>query len=351
MKRRRQRKDTVWKPWPTFLAWCPEAHRFDAFTSTLVALVGAGVCEVFDFDDDDSDFFLPPREAAALIRAQYESTGFQRANIEFHAPSGRELQLGALVYSPRLCELGEPALSVGFWSQPFFEGFLLPEDFPWLKRGGPSSVAIQAGVAWQVAIRDTYEILMRFCTSSPAITTGCCVEGPDWGAPITAAGTYHADGYPGRDLALTWMYLHDKEPIDLAAGWSIDALRERVEASPRGSSVWIVDEDRLAREQVLSALDLPPKDLSDALKAASRKLDPAWEAIELGLHRLLEESSDDNSELIPVTEEHIRFIEDHTPATVKRLDNGALILIAHPDRTLWPLWSDALALLGIRPKR
>jgi len=52
--------------------------------------------------------------------------------------------------------------------------------------------------------------------------------------------------------------------------------------------------------------------------------------------------------MIPVAPEHIRLIEEYTPAYVRRLDNGAVALIAHPNRTLWPLWSEALRLLGIR---
>jgi hypothetical protein len=33
---------------------------------------------------------------------------------------------------------------------------------------------------------------------------------------------------------------------------------------------------------------------------------------------------------------------------VRRLPNGAVMLATHPYRTLWPLWADALGLLGIR---
>ena len=353
MKRKRQRKNTVWKPWPTFLAWCPAARRYDAFTETLVALVGEkGVCEVFDFDDDDSDFFLPPREAAELIRARYEKGGWQKAHIEFAAPSGRELLLCADVYLDRRREPGFALLDVGFWSEPFFEELLLPDKLTRFKHR-PSSLAEEAAVAWLIALSDSLDILKRLCTSSPAITVGCCVEGPDWGAPLSAAAaTYHADGYPGRDLALSWMYLHNKEPIDLAAGWSIDTLRERVEASPHGSSIWIVDEDRLGREEILKALDLPPKTLVEGLEAAANKLHPSWEPIQWALADYivkLQNAPDDQKEMTPVTEEHIRFIEDCTPAYVRHLDNGGLVLHAHPDRTLWPLWADALRLLGIRP--
>jgi hypothetical protein len=32
---------------------------------------------------------------------------------------------------------------------------------------------------------------------------------------------------------------------------------------------------------------------------------------------------------------------------MRRLPNGGVLLATHPDRILWPLWADALFLLGI----
>ncbi|MBK9260138.1 MAG: hypothetical protein IPM54_09915 [Polyangiaceae bacterium] len=211
-----------------------------------------------------------------------------------------------------------------------------------------------AGVAWFMAINDMLHILKRFCTSHPAITMGCCLEGPEWSAPLTGAASYHADGYPGRDLALSWIHLHDKDPLDLAVGLPMDALRERVEAAPPKSSIWIVDEDRVSREQILDALDVPGKTLVETLDAAAKKFHPTWDSMmEVGFASYLQaltDESDREREAALVTEEHIKLIEDTSPAYVTHLDNGALILYAHPDRTLWPLWADALDLLGIRPK-
>ncbi|WP_437713486.1 hypothetical protein WMF45_47005 [Sorangium sp. So ce448] len=44
---------------------------------------------------------------------------------------------------------------------------------------------------------------------------------------------------------------------------------------------------------------------------------------------------------------HVRFIERHSPYHVQRLPNGGLLLATHPFRTLWPLWTDALSVLGM----
>jgi hypothetical protein len=343
------------KPWPAFLAWCPDEKRFDAFTLALSALVGeAGQCTVWDFtkEDEEDGYLLPPAKAAELARPGFDKHGWQRAHIEFVALSGRELEFCANVHLDRRREPGFTMLDLAFWTEAYTEGYLLPDKLPRLKRGNPISTALEAGIAWQLGTWDAYDILVRLCTSSPAITTGGCGEGPDWGAPITMAITYHADGNPSRDLALSWIRLHDKEPIDLAAGLPIEELRARVEASPPGSSVWVIDEDRLAREEVLAALDLPPDELLAAVAAAAKKRDPEWLKIENDLLRVLNEitkSPAEDREMVPVTEEHINFIEQHTPIFIHRLDNGAVVLAANPDRTLWPLWADALRLLGIRP--
>jgi hypothetical protein len=99
-------------------------------------------------------------------------------------------------------------------------------------------------------------------------------------------------------------------------------------------------------------LALPPKELVAALEAAAARIDPVWKAIEAECTRVLGDlakAAADDVETIPLNGDHIRFIQDHSPASVEHLDNGALVLIAHPYRTLWPLWANALALLGIRP--
>ncbi|MBK9262854.1 MAG: hypothetical protein IPM54_24005 [Polyangiaceae bacterium] len=364
MKRKRKSKHSA-NPWPAFMGWCPEDQRFEALASTMVALAGEeGICYVSprnprDIDDPDyvyvpqPDYFVPPREAIEVIRPEYQKYASIGAYInDFRASSGRVLQLHASTTRDRKLSIlpGHPNLNVAFCDEPFVEGQLLPDKLMRFK-GIVMKPGFDAAMAWLMALRDSLDILTRFCTSHPSITMGCCLEGPRWGAPLTGAASYHADGYPGRDLALSWIHLHDKDPLDLAVGWTIDALRERVEASPPNSSVWIVDEQRLSREQILAALDLPPKTLVGALETAANKLHPEWEAIQWKLAeymKLLVKAPESDKEMIPVTEEHIHFIEEYTPAYVRHLDNKALVLHAHPDRTIWPLWADALALLGIR---
>jgi hypothetical protein len=56
---------------------------------------------------------------------------------------------------------------------------------------------------------------------------------------------------------------------------------------------------------------------------------------------------DQNSRL--QEDETLAFIERHAPNHVQRLPNGGVVLATHPYRTLWPLWADALFLLGIIP--
>jgi hypothetical protein len=165
------------------------------------------------------------------------------------------------------------------------------------------------------------------------------------------AATYHADGCVGRDLALSWIRLHDSERLELAAGLPMDTLRERVEAAPRGARVSVRERGVLTREEVLAALALRADDLLEALDAAAVP-DNEWLTVEPLAHDAFE-SAVHGAHTVQVhvfTEPHVRFIQAHAPFHVRRLPNGAVLLATHPYRTLWPLWADALDLLGIRPK-
>jgi len=62
-------------------------------------------------------------------------------------------------------------------------------------------------------------------------------------------------------------------------------------------------------------------------------------AVEMMLHGELPKASADDMETIPLNGDHIRFIQNHSPAFVEHLDNGAVVLFPHPYRTLWPLWA------------
>ncbi len=86
--------------------------------------------------------------------------------------------------------------------------------------------------------------------------------------------------------------------------------------------------------------------------AAANKFHPRWDAMmDAGFGTYMQDlvNAPNEKEAVLVNEDHIQFIEECSPAYVKHLDNNALILYAHPDRTLWPLWASALDLLGIRP--
>jgi hypothetical protein len=47
------------------------------------------------------------------------------------------------------------------------------------------------------------------------------------------------------------------------------------------------------------------------------------------------------------TRKHVRFLEQHAPFRVRRLPSGGVVLSTHPFRSLWPLWADALFVLGL----
>jgi hypothetical protein len=195
------------------------------------------------------------------------------------------------------------------------------------------------------------------------VPTGACTGEEDWIAPVEMCATYNASAAElARDLALSWMSLHDKESVSRIAGTSLEALHARVDAAPRGARVPMKGGSELtgslSRETVLKALATPPATLLEALEAAAVP-DKAWRAAEpqareiMDLLRQLGEAAEGDGppafRAKVTTRGHVRFLEEHAPFNVRRLPSGGMVLATHPYRTLWPLWADALYLLGITP--
>jgi hypothetical protein len=215
--------------------------------------------------------------------------------------------------------------------------------------------------------------------ASARVTTGGCTWFWEWGPPVHGCATYNADARIARDLALTWVHLHDGDKMACAAGLSLEALAARVEAAPRGSRIAVASDleftrerepskstpgqsfrewrgdgialpsnAELTREQVLAALSTPPGALLEALEASAVP-DDAWRAVEPSALEAIE-AAKQGMPTYEVTFQHRRyfqFIQRHAPYHVRCLPNGGVLLATHPYRTLWPLWADALWLLGI----
>ncbi|WP_437779176.1 hypothetical protein [Sorangium sp. So ce1097] len=261
---------------------------------------------------------------------------------------------------------------------------------------GVRSVEAEAAMISMQFEQDMEDILLGLCApdARPRVTTGACSAVFGWPAPVEACATYHADAASvARDLALSWLHIHDGDIVERAAGLSMDALHARVEAAPRGARVgvasavervdehWGLDRDAsrsradrptrpdavrrgprsrlvgdedLTREQVLAALSMPPATLLGALEASAVP-DEAWRSVEPRARELVQEiievprEGEPSYEVKVATGRHVRFIERHSPYYVRRLPNGGVVLATHPFRTLWPLWSDALFVLGLMP--
>ncbi|WP_437599433.1 hypothetical protein WMF28_42075 [Sorangium sp. So ce590] len=228
---------------------------------------------------------------------------------------------------------------------------------------GPRSVEAEAAAACHLVQGDVEDLLLRLCApdASGRVPTGACTDKEDWIAPVEMCATYNANAAElARDLALSWVSLHDKESASRIAGNSLEALRARVDAAPRGARVPMKSTSELtgslSRETVLKALATPPATLLEALDAAAVP-DDAWRVAEPKARELLElrrQLDDEAAGEVPpafwvdiTTREHTRFLEEHAPFHVRRLPSGGVVLATHPYRTLWPLWADALFVLGL----
>ncbi|WP_437779175.1 hypothetical protein [Sorangium sp. So ce1097] len=345
---------------PRFFAWCDEPERIDAFAAALTALRIPGAlidlmmsatisCETRSID-----------EVLATVRAHF---GGQKSA---HVGSGmmlreseRGMTFGLDCYpeeSERRHPYGPLKLEAGERKRDFY-----PYEIP--VGDGPRSVEAEAAVAHHLVQGDIEDLLLRLCApdASGRVPTGACTGEEGWIAPVEMCATYNANATElARDLALSWVNLHDKESVSRIAGTSLEALRARVEAAPRGARVPMTGGSELtrslSRETVLKALATPPATLLEALEAAAVP-DDAWRAAEPQAHEIMEllrqlgeaaEGEGPPAFRAKITSPgHVRFLEDHAPFHVRRLPSGGVVLATHPYRSLWPLWADALFLLGI----
>ena len=254
------------------------------------------------------------------------------------------------------------------------------------------AVEVEAAIQALQTQQDIEEIMLRFCAPDARgrVTTGACVDLWGWSAPVETCATYHADAASvARDLALSWVHLHDGDKVERAASMSLLALQARVEAAPpgasvaiagnpkralehlllehaaatsretrhatpnaarRGARVAIAGDAELSREAVLGALAAPPGALLEALEAAAVP-DDEWRAVEPCALEVIQATKEGapTYKVDLTTRKHVQFIERHAPYHVRRLPKGGVLLATHPYRTLWQLYADALFLLGITP--
>lgn len=329
---------------PFFYAWCDEASRVDAFAAALSALARpGGLCSVMTFDVMRSGLSIDG--AIAMVRTDFVPEMTAYVSFDVTLSSGRLLAAFAHCCGEE-CERRRPLGPL--WMAPSEGGQLPVARLPIGPGSGARHVEVEAAIAAIAAQQEAEDLLVRFCKSQ-RVTTGGCTGLRGWGAPVELGATYHADAASvGRDLALSWVHLHDKAKVERAASLSLDALRARVEAAPPEARVAVQGGAELSRAQVLAALATPPGALLDALEACAVP-DDEWRAVEpLALETL--QATHEGAPTYDVdvtTRQHVRFLQQHAPYHVRRLPNGGVLLATHPYRVLWPLWADALFLLGI----
>ena len=377
---------------PYFHGWCDESGRVNAFVAALSALAMPGRrCTIHIQPLGLPDTWrssISYDEAVELALSSFAS------GTSIHALLDVMTRSEASVWFSLMCK-GEtfahryPLGPLGASVADRIDFLIRRMDI--VIGNGPRSTAVEAAV-FSIQIQDNAEdVLLRLCAPDGGgqVTTGACTFFHPWGAPVETCATYHADvEMLARDLALSWVHLHDGNMTERMTGLSLDALAAHVEAAPRGarvgvaSSVERLDEhlerdlaakrsretqparpdlarkgsrpmlggdEELTREQVLQALETSPATLLEALDAAAVP-DDEWRAAEpLALEAIeAKEQGAPTLEIDVSTGKHRRFIEQHAPYHVRRLPNGGVLLATHPYRTLWQLWADALLLLGIR---
>ncbi|AGP42316.1 hypothetical protein BE04_04970 [Sorangium cellulosum] len=333
---------------PSFFAWCDESDRIDAFTEALSALVHPWrICSSLSIFSTWRDE-IPVDEVAATLHAQFGTDAYAWASFGVTLSSGR-----ALGFSSHCCGDGQlrRGASGPLGMSPFDKEELLPLRLPVGLLASAKSIEVEAAMASLVVQEDVEDLLLRLCApgASRRVTTGGCTKLGHWGAPIEIGATYHATATEVvRDLALSWVHLHGDDKVERAAGLSMDALRARVDAAPHGARIAVKGGAEVSREAVLQAIDTAPAVLLDALEASALP-DDDWRAVEPYAREVMKMIAEGApvQDVDLTTRKHVRFLEQHAPYHVRRLPSGGVVLATHPYRTLWPLWNDALFLLGI----
>ncbi|XXX75648.1 hypothetical protein WMF30_49160 [Sorangium sp. So ce134] len=376
---------------PLFYAWCSEADRVDAFAAVISALVHpGGTCDVWIRSSDHAAEILrnaiAVEEAVATVRQNFAAGSRIYASLRVKLRSGTSLPFGVVCAGEEYERRG-PWGPLYAWSPDRREVHL---ERVTIAISGARSVDVEAAVLSMQVQQDIEDLILRVCAPSEQrrVTTGACTDLWGWGAPIELCATYHAEARTvARDLALSWLYLHDGVKMERAAGMSLDELLARVEAAPHGAHVSVagnmdrvrehllldhaanqprdaratrVDAVRrgpraalagdveLTREVVLEALDTRPSVLLDALEASAVP-DDEWRGVESAALETIAATKEGapTYEADVTSRKHVQFIQRHAPYHVRPLSNGGMLLATHPFRTLWQLWADALFLLGI----
>jgi hypothetical protein len=352
---------------PYFFAWCDEAARVDALGATLPMLVEhpPEYNQIHGCMHPGPDFSTTSvDEAVATIRAHFGSAD---ADV-FVIPtlnSGRSIRCTLRGFSDR-SERSSGWGPLHLHPDPI-------EDFAPTARNLASGndardFEAEAVLLWALVLEDLVELLLRLCApdESGRVLTGGCTSAWTWRAPVSMCATYHADVREiARDLALSWVSLHDGESVSRIAGLSMEALHGRVDAAPIEARVFPRDNSgrsiALSRETVLRALAMPGSALFEALVASANKLNNVWHAVEVRAVELgeltielkksgVEDATcnrDSSLRYVEMTGEHVYFMADHAPFHIESFPSGRVLLATHFYRTLWPLWADALCSLGL----
>jgi hypothetical protein len=380
---------------PAFHAWCGEAAKVDAFTATLSALANPEYRHDVEVSTPGNSGWVKREgvsiaEVIEVVRAKFTTRSRTLVSASGRTVSGEPFSLFM-----ECCGVDYRAQ----WRPHIMLGAELPDwpevDDPFqpdvVLHGGKRSRMGEAALFTMGALDVLEHVLLRICApdESKRVTTGG-MSGWRWEAPLELTGTYNLDGNVARDVALSWISIYEGDRIEHVAGLTMDALAARVDAASTGTRIGVAADVKrrgehtridleatstklgwpphpgavrqgarkmlptdvvLTREEVLAILQTPPSVLLDALEAAAVP-DPDWRDAEATALEMIEakKRGEPTAQIIYPDGTHAHFLEHHAPFHVRRLPNGGVLLATHPYRTLWPLWADALDLLGIRRK-
>lgn len=391
------------RPIPALYAWVDEARAGEALVATLAAVFepdvpgdqgGPGYLEVFS--QGGSSRAQSVEEVRPIIRAATD-----RGHGVMVRTIARLRSLGWFTRVDVGCTFADRGGARGCSFRVNLDDNVMPDGLELTSSEADLPISVTAAMLGHFVQENLEQLFLSLCApdAHPRVAAGAypmvnklyeqyLVDNPGWRAPLEMAATYHGDHQVARDVAISWLYLHDGDRVASVLDLSLEELVARVEASPSGATVglssrgrhvikhardewkeerdaWVCeaphllfrgprprfreDED-ISREEVLAVLRTPSETLLDALEAAAIPDDEWRKAEKLALDAIAARQEGEPTAWMGVDEREQRtFLEQHAPYHIRRLDNGGVMIATHPYRYLWPLWSDALRLLDIRP--
>ncbi|HRI72642.1 MAG TPA: hypothetical protein PK156_50745, partial [Polyangium sp.] len=241
------------RQYPELYALVDEANAGEAYLATMSALYDPAV--VKDVRRDESDFYrrididVAGSSLEEVLAVKREA--FRRGGSSTRIPiliRSQNWAIDVILGVGRFLDSGG-RLS-GLMSVQ--ESDLMPDVVFFAESRGDLSILVRAAILGRIGQEHLDQVFLAMCAPDAHSRVKMGVYNMldkyyenlspgtnGWYAALEMAATYHRNHEVARDLAFSWLHLHDGRAVDSVVDLSLDELITRVEAAPVGASIGI----------------------------------------------------------------------------------------------------------------